>query len=281
MSKIRAAGLLLCLSLAAALAHADVAVPPLTARVIDLTAALSAQQKDELERTLQAFEEKKGSQIAVLIVPTTQPEAIEQYSIRVAEKWKLGRKGIDDGALLLIAKDDRKLRIEVGYGLEGVLPDAIAKRIVSDIIAPYFRNGDFFGGIRAGVQSMIKQAEGEPLPAPVSSAGTGGIHFSDVLMLGLILVFIVAPMLRRMLGRFPAALVMGLVAAIAAWVLLSALLIALIAGFFAFVITLLSGIVPHGRSGYWPGGYGGGGYSGGGFSGGGGGFGGGGASGNW
>lgn len=278
MSKTRAACLLLCLSLAPALvlARADVAVPPLTARVMDLTATLSASQKDELERTLQAFEEKKGSQIAVLIVPTTQPEAIEQYSIRVAEKWKLGRKGVDDGALLLIAKDDRALRIEVGYGLEGVLPDAIAKRIVSDLITPYFSKGDFFGGIQAGVLSMIKQVEGEPLPAPVSHAGTGEIPFGDVLMLGLILVFIVAPMLRGMLGRIPAALVIGLVAAIVAWALLSALFGALIAGFFAFVLALLSGIIPHGRGGYRPGGY-----SGGGFGGGGGGFGGGGASGRW
>jgi len=280
MSQTRAACLLLCLALASVpmlvLAQADVAVPPLAARVTDLTATLSASQKDELERTLQAFEEDKGSQIAVLMVSTTQPEAIEQYSIRVAEKWKLGRKGIDDGALLLVAKNDRALRIEVGYGLEGVLPDAIAKRIVSDIITPYFSNGDFFGGIRAGVLSMIKQVEGEPLPAPVSQAGADGSDFGDVLMLGLILVFIVAPMLRGMLGRFPAALVIGLVAAVAGWVLLSTLLIALMAGFFAFVLALLSGIIPHDRGGYRPGGYGGGG-----FGGGGGGFGGGGASGRW
>lgn len=279
MPRIRPTCLLLCLALAPALvlASADVAVPPLTARVTDLTATLSASQKDELERTLQAFEEKKGSQIAVLIVPTTQPEAIEQYSIRVAEEWKLGRKGIDDGALLLVAKNDRALRIEVGYGLEGVLPDAITKRIVSDIITPYFSNGDFFGGLQAGVLSMIKVVEGEPLPAPVSRAGAGGMQSGDVWVLGLILVFIVAPVLRGMLGRFPAALVIGLVAAVAAWVLLSAWLAALMAGFFAFVLTLLSGIMPHGRSG----GYGGGAYGGGGFGGGGGGFGGGGASGRW
>lgn len=278
MSKCCTAGLLLSLLFAAALA--EVPVPPLSARVTDLTATLSVPQKDALERTLQAFEARKGSQIAVLIVPTTQPETIEQYSIRVAEKWRLGRKGIDDGVLLLIATNDRALRIEVGYGLEGVLPDAITKRIVSDIITPYFRSGDFFGGIQAGVLSMTRLVEGEPLPVPVSGSEPGGTRFGDVLVLGLVLVFLVAPMLRGMMGRFPAALVIGVVAAIAVWVLVSALLIALIVGLFAFVATLFGGIVPRGRGGYWPGGHGGG-YRGGGFGGGGGGFGGGGASGRW
>ena len=124
-------------------AHADVAVPPLTQRVTDLTATLNAQQIQTLESRLAAFEARKGAQLAVLIVPTTAPEAIEQFSIRVVEAWKLGRKKVDDGALLLIAKDDHKLRIEVGYGLEGALNDATANRIIDEIIVPRFKAGEF------------------------------------------------------------------------------------------------------------------------------------------
>ncbi|MGH8603850.1 MAG: TPM domain-containing protein, partial [Gammaproteobacteria bacterium] len=130
---------------------AEVPIPPLTARIIDQTGTLSAAQRLDLENKLHAFESAKGSQIAVLIVPTTQPEAIEQYSMRVVEQWRLGRKGIDDGALLVVAKDDRKLRIEVGYGLEGVLTDATSKRIISEVITPLFKAGDFHAGIAAGV----------------------------------------------------------------------------------------------------------------------------------
>src|SRR6185295_10628044 len=118
------------------------------------------------EQKLAAFEARKGSQIAVLIVPTTRPEAIEPYSIRVVEQWKLGRKGVDDGALLLVAKNDRALRIEVGYGLEGVLPDATANRIIEDIIVPRFKTGDLYAGVDAGVDAMIKVVDGEPLPPP-------------------------------------------------------------------------------------------------------------------
>ena len=165
--KVLARGLcLLALFLASFAIHAEVAVPPLKARVTDLTGTLSPSQRDTLERELQAFESRKGSQIAVLIVPTTRPEAIEQYSLRVAEAWKLGRKGADDGVLLLVAKDDRELRIEVGYGLEGVIPDAVAKRVVSEIIIPFFKQGDFYGGIHAGVVRLIRLVDGEPLPPP-------------------------------------------------------------------------------------------------------------------
>ena len=152
--------------IAATSAFADVAIPPLKSRVTDLTATLSSQQQATLEQTLAAFETRKGSQIAVLIVPTTQPETVEQYAVRVEENWKLGRKGVDDGVLLLIAKDDRKLRIEVGYGLEGVLNDATAKRIIAEDITPRFKQGDFYGGISAGVERMIKVIDGEPLPPP-------------------------------------------------------------------------------------------------------------------
>ncbi|HYL17525.1 MAG TPA: YgcG family protein, partial [Burkholderiales bacterium] len=145
-----------------------VPVPGLKARVTDLTHTLTPEQTAQLEQKLAAFESRKGSQIVVLIVPTTKPEEIEQYSIRVAEQWKVGRKGVDDGAILLVAKDDRALRIEVGYGLEGALPDVTAKRIVSDIIVPHFKTGDFYGGIDAGVDAMIKVVDGEQLPAPTT-----------------------------------------------------------------------------------------------------------------
>src|SRR5258705_2490426 len=176
----------------AACAHADVAIPALKARVTDLTGTLAAQQQATLEQTLAAFEARKGSQIAVLIVPTTQPETVEQYALRVEETWKLGRKGVDDGALLLVAKDDRKLRIEVGYGLEGVLPDAIAKRIIAEDITPRFKQGDFYGGITTGVERMIKVIDGEPLPPPKPRAQSrgGGFDFSSLLFIGFILVFV-------------------------------------------------------------------------------------------
>ncbi|MFY9259789.1 MAG: YgcG family protein [Gallionella sp.] len=157
-------GLLFMLS-----AYAEVAVPELKQRVTDLTATLNAAQIQTLETKLADFEGKKGSQIGVLIVPTTQPETIEQYSIRVVDKWKLGRKGVDDGVLLLVAKNDRKLRIEVGRGLEGALNDATAKRIIAEIITPAFKQGDFAGGIAAGVDSIIKVVNGEALPSPPAS----------------------------------------------------------------------------------------------------------------
>lgn len=147
-------------------AYAEVAVPELKQRVTDLTATLNAAQIQTLETKLADFEGKKGSQIGVLIVPTTQPETIEQYSIRVVEQWKLGRKGVDDGVLLLVAKNDRKLRIEVGRGLEGALNDATAKRIIAEIITPAFKQGDFAGGIAVGTDSIIKVVNGEVLPPP-------------------------------------------------------------------------------------------------------------------
>src|SRR5712691_3545286 len=154
--------LLLCWACAAA---ADVAVPPLVGRLVDQTGTLSSGDVASLQQTLKDFEARKGSQIAVLIVPTTAPETIEQYSLRVAETWKIGRKKIDDGALVVVARDDRKLRIEVGYGLEGALTDVTSKRIIDEIITPRFRNGDFAGGISAGVDRIIRVIDGERLPA--------------------------------------------------------------------------------------------------------------------
>lgn len=260
-------------------ASADVAVPPLTGRVVDLTATLTTEQTQALEQELRSFEERKGSQIAVLILPTTQPETIEQYSIRVAEAWKLGRAKIDDGAILLVAKQDRTLRIEVGYGLEGALNDAVSKRIISEIIVPRFQQGDFYGGIAAGVERMIGVVEGEPLPEPEGSkAGGGDIRqFVPVIF---ILALVFGAVLRSMLGRFPGAVVAGAVVGLIAWWFAGVLALALGAAFLAFLFTLAGGLGGMGM-GRYGGGFGRGGFDGGGFRGGGGGFGGGGASGRW
>lgn len=261
---------------------AEVAVPPLKARVTDLSATLQPAQQAGLEQTLKSFEEKKGSQIAVLIVPTTQPETIEQYAIRVAESWKLGRKGVDDGVLLLIARDDRALRIEVGYGLEGAIPDAVAKRIISEIILPYFKAGDFNGGIRAGVESIIKVIEGEPLPEAkkLRPGGKTSGNLDDWLGIAFIFTVVFGGLMRILFGQFVGGLIAGSVAAFIAWLLFASLLASFAAGVLVFIFTLAG---RHGGMGGWSGGRGGGGWSGGGggFSGGGGGFGGGGASGRW
>jgi uncharacterized protein len=278
---IRAALLFLALGVA----WAQVAVPPLTARVTDLTGTLTREQQSGLERMLQEFEARKGSQLAVLLVPTTAPEAIEQFSLRVAEQWKVGRKKIDDGAILVVAKDDRTLRVEVGYGLEGVLNDATASRIIREVIVPRFREGDFYGGINAGLDRMMRVIDGEPLPEPAKSApgAQGGIF--QMLPILLILALVVGSALRAMLGRFLGATVTGGAVAALAWMLAGALAIALLAGVVAFFFTLIGGGM--GRRYYgggFPGGIyrGGGGWGGGGgFRGGGGTFGGGGASGRW
>lgn len=257
---------------------APVAVPPLTARVTDLTGMLSSAQVAALERKLAAFEAEKGSQIAVLVVPSTGEETIEQYSLRVVEQWRLGRGKVDDGALLLVARDDRTLRIEVGYGLEGALNDATAKRIISEIIVPRFQQGDFPGGIDAGIDSMIAVVRGEPLPPPRPAANGVSDGFSRLLPL-VMLVFVFGGLLRALVGRLPAALLGGAGVSVLSWFLAGTLSIALIAGVIAFVFVLLGG--GGGMGGGWhSGGRSGGGF-GGGFGGGGGGFGGGGASGRW
>jgi len=265
---------------------AEVPVPPLEKRVTDLTGTLTGQQQEALESRLAAFEQQKGSQIAVLIVPTTQPEAIEQYSIRVAEQWKLGRKGVDDGVLLLVAKNDRKLRIEVGYGLEGALNDATSKRIIEEFIVPHFKQGDFPGGISAGVDRIVAVVNGEPLPAPSAQAGGGKIPHPtllgllwDNLLVAIFVFWIVGTVLRGFLGDFMGAAVNGGLVGLLVWFLSASLLITLGAAIVAFILTLLEVNAGSGGGSY----SGGGGFSssGGGFSGGGGSFGGGGASGSW
>ena len=261
---------------------ADVPVPTLAARVTDGTGTLKAEEQQTLDQTLQAFERKKGSQIAVLIVRTTAPDTIEQYGIRVADAWRIGRKKVDDGAILIVAKDDRAVRIEVGYGLEGALNDATSERIVREIIVPRFQQGDFYGGIAAGVDRMIRVIDGEPLPPP--AAGSAGPR-ADIRQLApviLLLALIVGGFLRSALGRMPGAIVAAGVLGFLAWAVVSALSIALVAGVIAFFFTLLGGgMVGPLMGGIGRGGFGGGGFGGGGFRGGGGGFGGGGASGRW
>jgi uncharacterized protein len=196
--------------LAAAPLHAQHPVPKLTSRVTDLTATLDAEQRGSLEAKLAEFEQRKGAQVAALIVPSVKPETIEEYAVRVMEAWKLGRKDINDGVLLVVAKDDHKLRIEVGYGLEGNLTDAASKRIISDFITPRFKEGDFFAGIDAGIDQIISIAAGEALPEPSAEQASGDQDPWPILVIfgGPILLavsFAAGRQLRTRLRRFPSA----------------------------------------------------------------------------
>ncbi len=277
------AGLLACALGWSAHGAAQVAVPPLTGHVIDQTGTLTSEQKAALEQTLTAFEARKGSQLAVLMVASSAPEEIEQFALRVAEQWKLGRKKVDDGVILVVAKNDRAMRIEVGYGLEGALTDLTSKRIISETILPRFKGQDFYGGITAGVEQIIRVVDGEPLPAPStrSSQGIGDVQqYAPMLF---ILALAVGGVLRAALGKLPGSLVTGGVVAVIAWFVVGAISLALVAGVVALFVTLMGGgMLGRGMGGYYGGGGRGGGMGGGGgFSGGGGGFGGGGASGRW
>lgn len=273
---------LLMLAVPAVLWAQEVPVPPLTAQVVDTTDTLSSQQQSELIQKLQAFEASKGSQIAVLLVQTTQPETIEQYALRVAESWKIGRKNIDDGAILVIALQDRALRIEVGYGLEGALTDLTSKRILEETIVPQFRQGDFAGGVMAGVDQMIKVINGEPLPEPQRRpTNNTSDPIEDIAPVLFMVSIFVGGFLRKAIGKLPAALATGGLVFIVAWLFAGALIFAILAAVVAMLLTLFgssAGGIGGGRGGF---GRGGGGFGGGGFSGGGGGFGGGGASGRW
>lgn len=279
----------------AAAPGADPQIPPV-ARVTDLTGTLSVQQQAALGSELAALERDKGAQVAVLMVPTTQPLTIEEYGIRVAEAWKLGRKGVDDGVLFIVAKDDHRMRIEVGYGLEGAIPDATANRVIDEQIAPRFRQGDFYGGIQAGVAALARLIDGEALPPPrqhaardaSGQAGQGLDPLTTAAMVAFF-VFLLGSQLKRHLGLGGAALGIGGVTGLAVGVIMASLAIGLLAGLgaLAFSLVMLAGGGgsggPFGGSGYIGGlgGSTGGGLGGGGFGGMGGGFGGGGASGGW
>lgn len=293
---------LLCVATLAVVCSAAMAqtveVPALKAHVTDRTGTLSSSERSALESKLAAFAADKGSQIAVLMVPSTGDETIEQYGIRVAEQWKLGREGVDDGAILIVAKDDRRLRIEVGYGLEAALPDVTAKRIVSEVVTPYFRDGDFYTGISSGVDAMIAVVQGEPLPQPRARAQRHGdpaiMALGSLLIFGTVIGSMVAAGSTKRRGGVVGALLAGGPAA---------LLISPVAGVSLAVVAIVLVMFLGGggggarglgrrRSALYYGGFGGfggmggfgggaGGFGGGGFSGGGGGFGGGGASGGW
>ena len=295
---VLAASALAAVALAAAPARAEVAVPPV-ARVTDLTGTLRAEERAALDRKLAAFEARKGSQIAVLVVPTTEPEDIAQFGIRVADAWRLGRKSVDgkrvdDGLILIVAKDDRRMRIEVGTGLEGAVTDLASNRIIDEFLRPHFRAGDFYGGIDSAVDRLIGLVDGEPLPAPQQrqwQQRPGG--FQSILPILLVFGLVAGSLLRRVLGRPLGAIATGGIAAFAAHALLGVLGISIFAGIGGFVLTMLGGLggsgLGAGRGGFGGGlgglgGLGGGGLGGGfggGFSGGGGGFSGGGASGSW
>jgi len=265
----------LCLALPA-WAQTDAAIPPMTSPVVDATGTLDAAQRQALEAQALALQQRKGSQLQILMVPTTQPEAIEQYTQRVFEQWQIGRKGVDDGVLVVVAKDDRKVRIEPGYGLEGAIPDAIANRVIQEYLAPHFRNGDYAGGLADGTAALVKLIDGEALPAPVSDnrepRGTGGDGFTLALVIG----FFVGTFARALLGWLPRpvrALLGGGGAAVAAFLFTSLWLASGLAGLIGLFVGFSSG-----RAGRFArnSGWGGGGFGGGSWGGGGGGFGGGG-----
>jgi len=274
-------------------------VPRLTGRVVDATSTLTANERAALEQKLAALEQRKGSQVAVLMVKSTQPEAIEQFSLRVAEAWKIGRGNrTDDGIVVVVAKDDRRIRIEVGYGLEGAVPDALAKRIIAEQMTPHFRDGDYAGGLNAGVDALAKLIDGEPLPPPAAQPArdrgdrdNGGNGFGSFFGILFVLAVFVAPVLRRTFGGLFGGVLIGGIAGFIVWVVSGVLLLAVGLGFVAFMLTAAGIVGGPGRwssgGGYWGGrggfgGFGGGfGGGGGGFSGGGGRFGGGGASGGW
>jgi uncharacterized protein len=273
-------------------AFADVAVPQLTGRVVDRTGTLSSGDIATLSQKLSDFEMRKGSQLAVLIVPTTDPETIEQFSIRVAEVWKIGRKKVDDGAILVVAKNDHHVRIEVGYGLEGALTDVTSRRIIDEVITPKFREGDFAGGISAGAERMMRVVDGEPLPAPSRSVNFANLDdIGPLVPVGLFASLVVGGFLRALLGRLLGSVATGSAVGLLALLILGSAGIALLAGVIGFVLSFIADLFPastgSSRGGSWSGGSSSGGSwssgssSGGSFSGGGGSFGGGGASGSW
>lgn len=275
-------------------------VPALSARVIDQTGSLDAQRRAALEAKLQALENEKGSQIVVLLIASTKPEDIAAYANRVANAWKIGRREVGDGVLLVVALTDRTLRIEVAKTLEGALPDLAAKRIIDNAIAPRFRQGDIAGGVEAGVDQIIARVRGEALPEPATPAGAkeGPLGPGQDILLFLVFALpVVAAVLRGILGRGLGSVATGVAAGGMAKFLGAGLVVVVLAGFGALVFALLAGGMGRalgglstGQRGGWQGrsrgGWGGGGFGGGGggggfSSGGGGDFGGGGASGRW
>ena len=259
-------------------------VPALRTRITDTAGALQVERAVTIEARLAAFEMTKGSQIAVLIVQTTEPETIEQYALRAAEKWKIGRSRVNDGALFVIAIKDRRMRIEVGYGLEGALNDATCKRIIDEIVKPYFQKGDITGGVEAGVEQMIKVISGEPLPPPGNNTSLDLGPNGNLLIFAFFAAIFLGVSLHSVLGRPLAAALSGGLVFIAAAVMLT-FIVGLVLAAVVFMIVMFGQSSTNGRSiGRSSSGWGGSSSrssGGGGFSGGGGSFGGGGASGGW
>lgn len=295
----RATACLLGWLLTLSVALAQLVVPPLTGHVVDTTGTLSATQREQLETKLTTFEQARGTQVVVLVVPTTQPEDITSYANRVGNTWKIGRKEVGDGVLLVVALNDRRVRIEVAKTLEGAIPDLAAKRIIDQAITPHFRQGDYADGLDAAADQLMVLITGEALPAPAqagqsSKSGNDGFNWMDLGIFMFIAVPVVGAVTKRILGTRLGALATGGVAGLIALTVTASLLIAGLAAVVALVFTLLSGVSAGGRGGLggmggggfggggFGGGFGGNGRSGGGFSSGGGGnFGGGGASGGW
>lgn len=269
------------------------AIPPLDSPVVDTTGTLTPEQKQQLVQQALALQQRKGSQLQVLMVPSTQPEAIEQYTVRAFEKFKLGRKGVDDGVLLVVAKEDHRVRIEPGYGLEGAIPDAIANRIIQEYLVPKFRADDYAGGLTDAIAALVKLIDGEPLPELMTANATGNRAHNNGggdWVFALFAAFIVAQVVRGIFGKAPSFLrgVVGAgVAGGAAWLISSLLLVGGLGAAIGFFLGLAKpsggGFARHGGwGGLGGGGFGGGGFGGGGgWSGGGGMSGGGGASGSW
>jgi uncharacterized protein len=291
-----AAGILLVAAAAFAADPTDpIPVPKLTGRVVDLTGTLTAPERDALAGKLAAFESARGSQVVVLLVPSIGTETIEEFATRVTDAWKLGRAGVDDGVLFVIAKQERKLRIQSGRGVQGTLTDALSKRIIVERVSPRFRTGDFAGGIEAGVEAIMKAIEGEALPPPAksksSSRPVGAVSsFENFLWLAFLVVPVAGMVLRALLGRFLGAGLTGAATGLAAAFVFGSAIFGIVAAIAAFILVLgmgsqrLAGRGGHGgwtTGGSWGGGGGGWSSGGGGFSGGGGGFDGGGASGDW
>ena len=248
-------------------AQAVQAVPALTARVIDQTGTLDASQQQALDAKLAAFEQKKGSQIVMLLVPSTQPEDIASYANRVANDWKIGRKAVGDGVLVIVAKNDRQMRIEVAKTLEGAVPDLAAARIIDAAMAPRFRNNDYAGGLDAAADQLIARISGEPLPAVVNERaaqrGQGGFDWQNLAIFLFVAVIFGAPIARRIFGAKLAPVVMGVGVGAIAMVLTATVLIAIVAGIVALVVTVRSGVSGIGGGGGGRGGRGGGGFGGG------------------
>ena len=279
--------LMLLLSIASGLAQAAlVEIPALKSLVTDLTSTLSAADMAQLNAKLKAFEVEKGSQIAVLIVPTTQPEDIAQYSIRVADAWKIGRKKQDDGVLILVAKDDHKMRIEVGRGLEGAIPDLYAKRIITEEMSPRFKQGDFFGGINAATDKVTGLINGEQLAPPERQRDGMHLGGQNTLPIFLFTTIFLTMFFSGVLGRFFGAAATGGISGLLGWLIAGASM-GIFWGIGSFVFSLIIPTLFGGAAGRRGGGYYGGSSSGGGsnggssWGGGGGDFGGGGASGSW